>query len=138
MKNKTVYSVDTSFVLMPVMYGKKARQRHTHYATNTTISVQEVPSNVGKCTLKQTIILYLTYLLLSVVSFTFRFNCHYKTSYELRSQIQRPYFLPDESETVSWEWIFMGWRDQGAFLHVSTRLLLLNCVIVKLPLLSFL
>ncbi|KAK2192273.1 hypothetical protein NP493_35g03036 [Ridgeia piscesae] len=46
-------------------------------------------------------------------------NCHTETARELRKNYERPYFLPEESESSRLDWIFMGWPGPGAFLHID-------------------
>ncbi|XP_077980612.1 bifunctional arginine demethylase and lysyl-hydroxylase JMJD6-A-like [Glandiceps talaboti] len=46
-------------------------------------------------------------------------NCHPKVSTVLREHYQRPYFLPEDSESSSLDWIFMGGSGQGANIHLD-------------------
>ena len=48
-----------------------------------------------------------------------RSNCHPEIAKELRKHYQRPYFLPEDSESSNIDWIFMGGPGPGAFIHVS-------------------
>ena len=60
-------------------------------------------------------------MIVSMVSFSSRSNCHAETARELRKNYERPYFLPEGSESSRLDWIFMGWHGPGAFLHVSRQ-----------------
>lgn len=39
----------------------------------------------------------------------------------LRSHYQRPYFLPEDSESIPTDWIFLGGSGPGAHMHVGKR-----------------
>ncbi|WAQ96131.1 hypothetical protein MAR_028821 [Mya arenaria] len=45
-------------------------------------------------------------------------NCHNEIQEVLREHYQRPYFLPEGSESSALDWIFMGGPGPGAFVHV--------------------
>ena len=42
-----------------------------------------------------------------------------KVQTKLRKHYERPKFLPDDSESSSLDWIFMGGSGTGAMMHVS-------------------
>lgn len=46
-------------------------------------------------------------------------NCDSEVSVELRSHYERPYFLPETSESSRTDWIFMGTPGNGANMHVD-------------------
>ncbi|XP_076459674.1 uncharacterized protein LOC143292893 [Babylonia areolata] len=46
-------------------------------------------------------------------------NCHAEVGKVLRKHYQRPYFLPDDSESVAEDWIFMGGPGPGAAMHLD-------------------
>ncbi|XP_070579668.1 uncharacterized protein [Ptychodera flava] len=46
-------------------------------------------------------------------------NCHPDIASVLREHYQRPYFLPDDSESSSLDWIFMGGSGIGANIHLD-------------------
>lgn len=46
-------------------------------------------------------------------------NCHPDISTILRKHYNRPYFLPNDSESSSLDWIFMGGSGLGAFVHLD-------------------
>lgn len=46
-------------------------------------------------------------------------NCHRKIAKKLRQHYQRPYFLPNDSESSNLDWIFMGGFGSGAFIHID-------------------
>lgn len=46
-------------------------------------------------------------------------NCHPDISRVLRKHYNRPYFLPNDSESSSLDWIFMGGSGLGAFVHLD-------------------
>ncbi|KAL3876866.1 hypothetical protein ACJMK2_034649 [Sinanodonta woodiana] len=46
-------------------------------------------------------------------------NCHPLVSSILRQHYQRPYFLPNDSESSSLDWIFMGGSGRGAYIHLD-------------------
>lgn len=46
-------------------------------------------------------------------------NCNDQTGRSLRKFYQTPYFLPDISENMALNWIFMGGPGHGAHMHVS-------------------
>ena len=48
-----------------------------------------------------------------------RSNCHKDIAEILRNHYQKPYFLPEDSESSQLDWIFMGGSGRGAFTHVS-------------------
>lgn len=50
--------------------------------------------------------------------FPFRSNCIPKVQNILRKHYSRPAFLPDDSESSSLDWIFMGGSGNGALMHV--------------------
>ena len=52
----------------------------------------------------------------------FRSNCVDHVQTKLRKHYERPRFLPDDSESSSLDWIFMGGSGTGAMMHVSRRL----------------
>ncbi|XP_071106691.1 uncharacterized protein [Haliotis cracherodii] len=47
-------------------------------------------------------------------------NCHREVAAKLRSHYQRPYFLPNDSESSTLDWIFMGGPGVGAFIHLDS------------------
>ena len=53
------------------------------------------------------------------ILFLYRSNCDSSAANVLRKYYQKPYFLPDESESSKTDWIFMGCPGYGAHLHVS-------------------
>ncbi|XP_033733589.1 uncharacterized protein LOC117322749 isoform X2 [Pecten maximus] len=46
-------------------------------------------------------------------------NCHPGVSSVLREHYQKPYFLPNDSESSALDWIFMGGTGLGAFIHLD-------------------
>lgn len=46
-------------------------------------------------------------------------NCDSSTANLLRKHYQKPYFLPDDSESSRTDWIFMGCPGYGAHLHID-------------------
>ena len=56
--------------------------------------------------------------------FLCRSNCDSSAANVLRKYYQKPYFLPDVSESSRTDWIFMGCPGYGAHLHVSFRMVL--------------
>lgn len=48
-------------------------------------------------------------------------NCNDYAGQQLRKHYTRPYFLPDNSESIALAWIFMGGPGLGAHMHVSPR-----------------
>lgn len=46
-------------------------------------------------------------------------NCHRLVALKLRQHYQRPYFLPNDSESSALDWIFMGGSGLGAFVHLD-------------------
>ncbi|XP_022089322.1 bifunctional arginine demethylase and lysyl-hydroxylase PSR-like [Acanthaster planci] len=46
-------------------------------------------------------------------------NCDPLVAAELRRHYQRPYFLPDSSESSALDWIFMGGAGRGAGIHLD-------------------
>lgn len=46
-------------------------------------------------------------------------NCHADIAKILRKHYNRPYFLPNDSESSSLDWIFMGGSGLGAFIHLD-------------------
>ncbi|KAF5283382.1 hypothetical protein FQA39_LY04758 [Lamprigera yunnana] len=46
-------------------------------------------------------------------------NCNYEAGKILRKYYDRPYFLPNESENIALNWIFMGGPGFGAHMHVD-------------------
>ena len=54
--------------------------------------------------------------------FACRSNCDSSAANVLRKYYQKPYFLPDDSESSKTDWIFMGCPGYGAHLHVSSPL----------------
>lgn len=55
-----------------------------------------------------------------------RSNCDYRIANKLRSHYEKPYFLPNDSESIRTDWIFMGTPNNGAHMHVS-RIEFLHC-----------
>lgn len=51
-------------------------------------------------------------------TFCFRSNCNPDVAQILRQHYFRPNFLPDDSESSAIDWIFMGYSQQGASMHV--------------------
>ncbi|KAB0800940.1 hypothetical protein PPYR_05294 [Photinus pyralis] len=49
-------------------------------------------------------------------------NCNDKAGNILREYYNRPYFLPDNSESIALSWIFMGGPGFGAHMHVDNVL----------------
>lgn len=47
-----------------------------------------------------------------------RSNCNPDVAKILRQHYNRPTFLPDDSESSAIDWIFMGYSQQGAAMHV--------------------
>lgn len=48
-----------------------------------------------------------------------RSNCDHRIANKLRRHYGRPYFLPNDSESIRTDWIFMGTPNNGAHMHVS-------------------
>ncbi len=48
-----------------------------------------------------------------------RSNCNPEIAQILRQHYKRPNFLPDDSESSAIDWIFMGYSERGASMHVS-------------------
>lgn len=46
-------------------------------------------------------------------------NCNNEVKNELRNHYERPYFLPNDSESSSLDWIFMGGSGPGALIHLD-------------------
>ncbi|XP_045211104.2 uncharacterized protein LOC123562541 [Mercenaria mercenaria] len=46
-------------------------------------------------------------------------NCHKEVRNKLRKHYQRPYFLPNNSESSTLDWIFMGGSGPGALVHLD-------------------
>lgn len=46
-------------------------------------------------------------------------NCHPDIAKVLRNHYNRPYFLPNDSESSSLDWMFMGGSGLGAFVHLD-------------------
>ncbi|XP_045211642.2 uncharacterized protein LOC123563114 isoform X1 [Mercenaria mercenaria] len=46
-------------------------------------------------------------------------NCHNEVKNELRNHYERPYFLPNDSESSALDWIFMGGSGPGALIHLD-------------------
>ena len=46
-------------------------------------------------------------------------NCDISISNILRSHYTKPYFLPEDSESIRTDWIFMGTPGNGAHMHVG-------------------
>ncbi|ESP03764.1 hypothetical protein LOTGIDRAFT_109925 [Lottia gigantea] len=46
-------------------------------------------------------------------------NCHEGAAKILRSHYQRPYFIPNDSESSTIDWMFMGGTGLGAFMHLD-------------------
>lgn len=46
-------------------------------------------------------------------------NCNDAAGSELAKHYARPYFLPETSENIALNWIFMGGPGEGAHMHVS-------------------
>ncbi|KAK3579474.1 hypothetical protein CHS0354_028283 [Potamilus streckersoni] len=46
-------------------------------------------------------------------------NCHPLVASILRQHYHRPYFLPNDSESSSLDWIFMGGSGRGAYIHLD-------------------
>lgn len=46
-------------------------------------------------------------------------NCHNEVKNELRKHYERPYFLPNDSESSALDWIFMGGSGPGALIHLD-------------------
>ncbi|XP_060072059.1 uncharacterized protein LOC132551935 [Ylistrum balloti] len=46
-------------------------------------------------------------------------NCHPGVSSVLREHYQKPYFLPNDTESSALDWIFMGGTGLGAFIHLD-------------------
>ncbi|XP_041362574.1 bifunctional arginine demethylase and lysyl-hydroxylase PSR-like [Gigantopelta aegis] len=47
-------------------------------------------------------------------------NCHKEVADKLRQHYRRPYFLPNDSESSSIDWLFMGGPGIGAFIHLDS------------------
>lgn len=50
-------------------------------------------------------------------------NCNDEAGKILRQYYDRPYFLPETSENMALNWIFMGGPGHGAHMHVSNKLI---------------
>lgn len=48
-----------------------------------------------------------------------RSNCNPDISQVLRQHYSKPYFLPSDSELSAIDWIFMGYKGQGASMHLD-------------------
>ncbi|XP_019644361.1 PREDICTED: bifunctional arginine demethylase and lysyl-hydroxylase JMJD6-like [Branchiostoma belcheri] len=46
-------------------------------------------------------------------------NCDQTVASALRKHYQKPYFLPDDSESSITDWLFMGWSGVGASIHID-------------------
>ncbi|XP_025083903.1 uncharacterized protein LOC112557950 [Pomacea canaliculata] len=46
-------------------------------------------------------------------------NCHKGIAKTLRSHYQKPYFLPEDSESIPTDWIFLGGSGPGANMHLD-------------------
>lgn len=46
-------------------------------------------------------------------------NCNNEVKNELRNHYERPYFLPNDSESSALDWIFMGGSGPGALIHLD-------------------
>ncbi|KAF7493075.1 Bifunctional arginine demethylase and lysyl-hydroxylase JMJD6 [Sarcoptes scabiei] len=46
-------------------------------------------------------------------------NCDHRIANKLRRHYGRPYFLPNDSESIRTDWIFMGTPNNGAHMHID-------------------
>ena len=59
-----------------------------------------------------------------------RSNCVPRVQKILRKHYHRPTFLPQDSESSSLDWIFMGGSGTGALMHVSINVVLIIAIVV--------